>query len=33
MPDSWEEFEKLLDEKAGFVFASHWDGTLKRKQR
>jgi prolyl-tRNA synthetase len=24
--DSWEEFEKLLDGKGGFVLA-HWDGT------
>ncbi len=24
--DSWDEFVKLLDEKAGFV-AAHWDGT------
>ena len=24
--DSWEEFEKLLDEKGGFISA-HWDGT------
>ncbi|HUM66204.1 MAG TPA: His/Gly/Thr/Pro-type tRNA ligase C-terminal domain-containing protein, partial [Chitinophagaceae bacterium] len=24
--DSWDEFEKLLDEKGGFVSA-HWDGT------
>jgi prolyl-tRNA synthetase len=26
--DSWEEFEKLLDEKGGFVLA-HWDGTAE----
>jgi prolyl-tRNA synthetase len=26
--DSWEEFEKLLDEKGGFVLA-HWDGTTE----
>jgi prolyl-tRNA synthetase len=24
--DTWEEFEKILDEKGGFV-AAHWDGT------
>jgi prolyl-tRNA synthetase len=24
--NTWEEFEKLLDEKGGFVSA-HWDGT------
>ena len=24
--DTWEEFEKLLDEKGGFISA-HWDGT------
>jgi len=26
--DTWEEFEKLLDEKGGFV-AAHWDGTAE----
>jgi prolyl-tRNA synthetase len=26
--DSWEEFEKVLDEKGGFVSA-HWDGTAE----
>jgi prolyl-tRNA synthetase len=26
--DSWEEFEKLLDEKGGFI-AAHWDGTAE----
>jgi len=26
--DSWEEFERLLDEKGGFVSA-HWDGTAE----
>src|SRR5579863_4403636 len=26
--DSWEEFEKLLDEKGGFI-AAHWDGTVE----
>ena len=24
--DTWEEFEKTLDEKGGFIYA-HWDGT------
>ena len=26
--DNWEEFEKLLDEKGGFISA-HWDGTAE----
>jgi prolyl-tRNA synthetase len=26
--DSWEEFERLLDEKGGFI-AAHWDGTAE----
>ena len=26
--DSWEQFEKLLDEKGGFISA-HWDGTAE----
>jgi prolyl-tRNA synthetase len=26
--DSWDEFEKLLDEKGGFI-AAHWDGTAE----
>jgi prolyl-tRNA synthetase len=26
--DSWEEFQKLLDEKGGFISA-HWDGTAE----
>ncbi|MFN2437559.1 MAG: proline--tRNA ligase [Chitinophagaceae bacterium] len=26
--DSWEDFEKLLDEKTGFISA-HWDGTAE----
>jgi prolyl-tRNA synthetase len=26
--DSWEEFERLLDEKGGFISA-HWDGTAE----
>lgn len=29
--NSWTEFEQLLDEKAGFVFA-HWDGTAETEE-
>jgi prolyl-tRNA synthetase len=29
--DTWEEFEKLLDEKGGFV-SSHWDGTAETEE-
>jgi prolyl-tRNA synthetase len=29
--DSWEDFEKLLDEKGGFVSA-HWDGTAETEE-
>ena len=29
--DSWDEFEKLLDEKGGFVSA-HWDGTAETEE-
>lgn len=29
--DSWEEFEKLLDEKGGFI-AAHWDGSGETEQ-
>ncbi|MGV3527564.1 MAG: proline--tRNA ligase [Flavisolibacter sp.] len=29
--DSWEEFEKVLDEKGGFVSA-HWDGTAETEE-
>lgn len=29
--DSWEEFEKLLDEKGGFILA-HWDGTAETEE-
>jgi prolyl-tRNA synthetase len=29
--DSWDEFEKLLDEKGGFI-AAHWDGTPKTEE-
>jgi prolyl-tRNA synthetase len=30
--DSWEEFEKLLDEKGGFI-AAHWDGTAETEDK
>ena len=29
--DSWDEFEKLLDEKGGFISA-HWDGTVETEE-
>jgi prolyl-tRNA synthetase len=29
--DSWEDFEKVLDEKTGFVSA-HWDGTAETEE-
>lgn len=29
--DNWQEFEKLLDEKGGFVSA-HWDGTAETEE-
>jgi prolyl-tRNA synthetase len=29
--NSWEEFEKLLDEKGGFI-AAHWDGTAETEE-
>jgi prolyl-tRNA synthetase len=29
--DSWEEFEKVLEEKGGFVSA-HWDGTAETEE-
>ncbi|MGZ3909084.1 MAG: His/Gly/Thr/Pro-type tRNA ligase C-terminal domain-containing protein, partial [Flavisolibacter sp.] len=29
--DSWQEFEKLLDEKGGFISA-HWDGTAETEE-
>ncbi|MBL7746262.1 MAG: proline--tRNA ligase [Chitinophagaceae bacterium] len=29
--NSWDEFEKLLDEKGGFV-AAHWDGTSETEE-
>ncbi|RFS26242.1 proline--tRNA ligase [Chitinophaga silvatica] len=30
--DTWEEFEKVLDEKGGFVYA-HWDGTAETEEK
>jgi prolyl-tRNA synthetase len=29
--DDWAEFEKLLDEKGGFLSA-HWDGTAETEE-
>ena len=29
--DSWDEFERLLDEKGGFISA-HWDGTPESEE-
>src|SRR4029078_6923567 len=29
--DSWDEFEKFLDEKGGFISA-HWDGTAETEE-
>jgi len=29
--NTWDEFEKLLDEKGGFVSA-HWDGTAETEE-
>lgn len=29
--ETWEEFEKLLDEKGGFISA-HWDGTVETEE-
>ena len=29
--DSWDEFEKLLDQKGGFI-AAHWDGTAETEE-
>ena len=29
--DTWEEFEKALDEKGGFIYA-HWDGTSETEE-
>lgn len=30
--DTWEEFNKILDEKGGFIYA-HWDGTPETEQK
>jgi prolyl-tRNA synthetase len=30
--DSWEQFEKLLDDKGGFI-AAHWDGTAETENK
>jgi len=30
--DSWDEFEKLLDDKGGFI-AAHWDGSSETEQQ
>jgi len=30
--DTWEEFEKLLDDKGGFISA-HWDGTAETEEK
>ncbi len=30
--DSWEEFERLLEEKGGFI-AAHWDGTADTEEQ
>lgn len=30
--DTWEEFEKLLDDKGGFI-AAHWDGTAETENK
>jgi prolyl-tRNA synthetase len=30
--DTWEEFVKVLDEKAGFI-AAHWDGTSETEEK
>ncbi len=30
--DSWEEFNNLLDDKGGFIYA-HWDGTPETEQK
>ena len=30
--DSWEEFNTILDEKGGFIYA-HWDGTAESEQK
>ncbi len=30
--DSWEDFEKVLDGKGGFI-AAHWDGTAETEEK
>jgi prolyl-tRNA synthetase len=30
--DTWEEFNKILDDKGGFIYA-HWDGTPETEQK
>jgi len=30
--DTWEEFNEILDEKGGFIYA-HWDGTAETEQK
>jgi prolyl-tRNA synthetase len=30
--DTWEEFNRILDEKGGFIYA-HWDGTAETEQK
>ena len=30
--NTWDEFEKLLDEKGGFISA-HWDGTAETEEK
>jgi prolyl-tRNA synthetase len=30
--DTWEEFNQILDEKGGFIYA-HWDGTSETEQK
>ena len=30
--DTWEDFEKLLDDKGGFI-AAHWDGTAETEEK
>jgi prolyl-tRNA synthetase len=30
--DSWEEFNKILDDKGGFIYA-HWDGTPETEEK
>jgi len=29
--DTWDEFQKILEEKGGFIFA-HWDGTSETEE-